>query len=83
MIEEYFLIGSGWSGWLRYYPNETYHFVVHSCSNDHAEDIQLLKTSDEVEQYMDELDHQFCDFPEVAEINEATLEVTGDILNGE
>lgn len=72
MIEEFFIIGQGWSGWLRYYPNEEFKYVVHSCSNVHEEDLQLLKRAEDVEQYCDELDQKFGygEFPYIVEASE-------------
>ena len=64
-MEETFVIGQGWSGWLRYYEQrpQDFPFVLHHIARNGQEDINLFRSVEDVEQYMDGLDEEFDDFP--------------------
>lgn len=62
-MNEFFICGDGWSGWLHEYADEQgYPYILYYVGMN-EDDIRLFKRAEDVDQFTDELDAQFGNFP--------------------
>lgn len=82
-MEDFFVIGTGWSGNLHLYDNGRNPIILYWWEHGvpEAGHIQVFERLEDVEQYIDALDMEWDDFQQDAlPVDEATIEMMEDLI---